>query len=182
MRIAKAAYVRLGKFEVCLGAWMATLSFVAFVAMPSATIWCGLVALRGASSPPPITVAIVGGKASATMNRPTQVLVTNLGHHRYHFTFSTEIFTNGIWHDEFVQSSNSELRPQSQDIVLVPIPLECRAWRVKLVARRVLGRAETGVARLLHRLKVEYPIGRNFEVKGPEILNRKYKATANVYG
>ena len=180
MRNAKPRRLSLVRVRTRLGTWMSTLSFIALIALLGASICYGL-NLRKKPSPAPVTIAVVGDADIASERGLTQLLVTNHGSHRYHYAYSTEVLTDGVWQNaatEHNTASAIEMPPRSQRALSVRIPQEGRVWRVKLVANRVLGEREMVAAQFFRRFKLEYPFAEKFEVKGPEILNRSVEPTS----
>ena len=180
MRIAKPGRIGHARISARLGALKAALSFIAFLAVLSAPIGYGLNLFKKPALPP-ITVAILGNTNSASDDGLTQVLVTNLGSRRYNYAFSTEVFTDGVWRNAPGERNNAasaiEMPPQSQRVLSLRIPKEGRVWRIKLVASRVLGKVEEETYQLFRQFKLQYPFAENFQVKGPEMLNRSVEAT-----
>jgi len=183
MRIAKAHRLNLVKIRTRLGSCISSLSFIVFLALVAGAIYCGLNLLKK-SSLPAITISMLGEEPSASESERTRVLVTNLDRRHYNFACSTEVFINGSWHDPSAEPRDADspidLAPKSQQVLSLPIPQEGRAWRVKLVASPVLGIVETEVLRLFRRLRLDYPSGQNFQVKGPEMPNRQMRETPSL--
>src|SRR2546421_2634096 len=180
MKIAKPGRTSHARISARLGALKAALSFIAFLAVLSAPVGYGLNLLKKPALPP-ITVAILDNTNSASDDGLTQMLVTNLGSRRYNYAFSTEVFRDGVWQNASGEHNNAasaiEMPPQSQRVLSLRIPKEGRVWRIKLVASRVLGKVEEETYQLFRQFKLQYPFAENFQVKGPEMLNRSVEAT-----
>jgi hypothetical protein len=183
MRNAKSIRRTSGKLELWLDAWKSNLAFVAFVVLFGAVLFVvyngpGLLKL---TSPPPIRILMVAEADIHSANRFNRVLVTNSSRRRYNYVFRTEVLKNGSWQSAFVQCSEAGLEnvlaPGSDCLLSVPVPEESNVWRVSLAANRVLSGVEAKVDWIFHCLKLQYPFGRGFEVKGPEMVNPSIQAT-----
>ena len=180
MRIAKSGRIGRERISARIGALSATFSFIAFLGVLSAPIGYGL-NLHKKPALSPITIAILDNTTTASGDGLTKVLVTNRGSRRYNYALSTEVFTDGVWLKASGEHKNAasaiDMPPQSQHVLSLRIPMEGRVWRVKLVASRVLGELEEEVYQLFRQFKLEYPFAENFQVKGPEMLNRSVEST-----
>src|ERR1051326_576271 len=180
MRVAKACRVGCAKIGSKLYFWATNLALIVFVALVGAVVFFS-VKHRKQPPPPPITVAVVGPANNASENSLTRVLVTNLGRDPYNYALCTEVLFNGSWQDASLQWANArfELSPKSNRTLSVRIPPEGQAWRVKLVANRVLSGVETKFDQLLRWFKPAHPLQDNSAVIG-QPMNKRSELLAGI--
>src|SRR6185369_10433978 len=126
-------------------------------------------------SPPAVAILVTGRTNAESGNTLAEVVITNSTRRWYSYNFSAEVRKRSWWQNGSVQHHDAALEnllpPNSGRVLLVPIPQEADEWRLNLVAHRVLGGFESGVRQLFSRFKIEYPLAKDFQVVGPEVLN-----------
>jgi hypothetical protein len=165
---------RIGRIRAWIGACVANLSFLFFIALIGGLALHGL-SRFGKPASPPIAILVVGQTNNASGATMAQVIFTNSSNHRYSYEFSTEVRKRSWWQNGSVQLSDcakaNALPPKTGRLLSFPTPQEADEWRVSLVAHRVLGGVETKVCELFRRLNLEYPLAKEIQVIGPEMLN-----------